>query len=130
MNKTTNKLIAAGFLGGAIGGAVVDLIYITFVGPSGLFTLMGITERFSVFLSHVILGGILGMFFGLLVKRFASFNIYLMGLIFGLLCLGIIGGIPSSALGLVDPKATLFGFIVWLLFGLILAKTIKIFSKN
>ena len=116
------KTLFAG-VGGAVGGAVVDLIYISFAGPSGLFTLLGITQRADVFLAHVVLGAILGVLFALISKK-VYLNIWLLGFIYSMLVMGLIGGIPSFILGLVNSAATIFGFIVWTLYGLILSGAI------
>lgn len=122
------KDIFSGILGGAIGGAAVDLIFITFIGPSSLFFLMGITGRINVFLAHVVLGGILGVLFVLTLAKWR--HIWLAGILWGLLCLGIVGGIPSFFVNAVNAKTTIAAFAVWLLFGTILAATIKFFKKN
>ncbi|MDD2696958.1 MAG: hypothetical protein PHE52_02265 [Candidatus Pacebacteria bacterium] len=121
-----SKNILKGFLGGVSGGMVVDLIYITFAGPSGLFTLLGITERSEVFWSHAFLGGILGILFAMILNKLPNFNIWLAGIFYGLACLALIGAIPSFIVKLtITPLTIIFGFIVWILFGLILAATLK-----
>lgn len=122
-----SKDIFSGFLGGAIGGAAVDLIFITFVGPSSLFTLMGITGRIDVFFSHVVLGGALGVLFVLTLAKWR--HIWLAGILWGLICLSIVGGIPSFFVNAVNIKTTIAAFAVWLLFGAILAATVKFFKK-
>jgi len=125
-----SKKILYGFLGGVIGGMVVDLIYINLAGPSGLFTLLGITERSAVFWSHAVLGGILGMLFVMILKRLPDFNVWLAGIFYGLACLVFIGAIPSFIVKLIiTPQTIVFGFIVWILFGLILAATLKFFNR-
>jgi len=123
------KDILSGFLGGVVGGAVVDLIFINLAGPSALFTLLGITERVSVFWSHLLLGAISGTLFVLIVGLLPKVNLWLAGLTWGLVCLGIIGGIPSYFAGLISPKTTAFGFFVWILYGLILVIALKFFRK-
>jgi len=125
-----SKKILYGFLGGVIGGMVVDLIYINLAGPSGLFTILGITERSAVFWSHAVLGGILGMLFVMILKRLPDFNVWLAGIFYGLACLVFIGAIPSFIVKLIiTPQTIVFGFIVWILFGLILAATLKFFNR-
>ncbi len=125
-----SKKILYGFLGGVIGGMVVDLIYINLAGPSGLFTILGITERSAVFWSHAVLGGILGMLFVMILKRLPDFNVWLTGIFYGLACLVFIGAIPSFIVKLIiTPQTIVFGFIVWILFGLILAATLKFFNR-
>jgi len=127
------KNILNGFLAGAVGGMAVDLIFITFIGPSALFTIIGITERFNVFIAHAVLCGILGVLFVIIVKRFSRFNIWLAGVLWGLICLALIGGVPSfiaSSIIPVTTTATIFAFVVWILYGLILAAAIKFSGKK
>ena len=125
------KTITGGFLGGVLGGAAVDLIFIDRAGPSGLFTLMGITDRLSVFLGHVILGAIMGIVFVFLLKLFPKINIWLSGILWGLILLLVIGAIPSFfAGGIINAKTTFFGFLVWIIYGFILSATVKFFGKN
>ena len=125
-----SKKIIYGFMGGVIGGMVVDLIYINLAGPSGLFTLLGITERSAVFWSHAVLGGILGILFVMILKRLPDFNLWLIGIFYGVACLVLIGAIPSFIVKLtITPQTIVFGFIVWILFGLILAATLKFFNR-
>ena len=121
-----SKKIIYGFMGGVIGGMVVDLIYINLAGPSGLFTLLGITERSAVFWSHAVLGGILGILFVMILKRLPDFNLWLIGIFYGVACLVLIGAIPSFIAKLaIAPLNVVFAFIVWILFGLILAGALK-----
>ena len=129
MIKVNN--ILGGFIGGAIGGMAVDLIYISLAGPSGLFTLIGITERCAVFGSHVVLGGFLGILFSLILKKLPNFNIWLAGILWGLACLLFIGGIPSFIAKLPISSITIFfGLLVWILYGLILAAIRKLLDKK
>lgn len=120
MSKSKN--ILSGFLAGVLGGMMVDLIYIELAGPSALFTLFSITNRLAVFWSHAFLGGILGVVFVLLLPLAPRLNVGLAGLIYGLLCLALIGGIPSIIARFPLTSLTVsLGFLVWLIFGLILA---------
>ena len=117
-----------GFLGGAIGGAAVDLIFLTFAGPSALLTLiLGIEDRLSILAAHVVLGGILGMLFVLILRALKKRPSWKHGILWGLVCLAIIGGIPSLFVQDVTAIATIFGFIVWIIYGLILVGTIRFF---
>ncbi|OIO46712.1 MAG: hypothetical protein AUJ31_01115 [Parcubacteria group bacterium CG1_02_39_15] len=117
-----------GFLGGLIGGAVVDLVYIGLAGPSAFFSFVGITERCDIFLFHTVLGGILGILFVTFLRRLPLLNIWLAGIIWGLICLVVIGGVPAFLTKTITLTTTISGFTVWLIFGFILAATIK-FSK-
>lgn len=121
-----SKKVLGGFLGGIFGGIAVDLIYISFAGPSGLFTLLGITERSDVFWSHAVLGGILGIIFAILLNQFSCSNIRLAGLLWGFVCLLFIGGIPTI---LADFTRTfsmaVFAILVWAIYGLILSAALK-----
>lgn len=121
------KNIIVGFLAGVFGGIVVDLIFITFAGPSALFSLIGITERASVFLAHAVLGGVMGIIFIFFVKRFPSTNVWLAGESWALICMMAVGGIPAAFYypGIPSLKITLFGFLVWFLYGFILAAAVK-----
>lgn len=130
MTRINFKTLLSGIMGGMLGGAIIDFIFITFVGPSGFFILLGITGRSEIFLGHIILGGILGIILGFIAEKFVAFNIYWAGIIFGLICLGLIGGIPSLIVGIITIKTTFFGLAVWLLYGLILAKTTKSFNSK
>ncbi|MFH1180940.1 MAG: hypothetical protein V1705_00845 [bacterium] len=124
------KYIFSGLTAGVLGGMIIDLIFINLAGPSALFTIIGITERINVFISHAVLGGILGIIFTVLVRKLPRLNIWLAGILWGLVCLGVIGGIPSFFVKLVNPLTALFGFIVWLIYGLILAAAMKFFSQK
>ncbi len=122
-----SKNILKGFLGGAIGGAVIDLIFITFIGPSALFSLMGITGRISVFFSHVILGGILGILFVSILRKLPKINVWLAGILWGIFCMATVGGIPAIFYYSSGPSfvAVISSFGVWILYGLVLAAVIK-----
>jgi hypothetical protein len=126
--KLRNILI--GFLAGALGGAVVDLIYISFAGPSALFSsIIGLTERYQVFLGHLFLGGIFGILFLVVFKKISQFglNIWLFGIFWGLFCMGLLGGIPSFFVHyLISAKVFFFSLTVWLIYGLILAAAAKL----
>ncbi len=124
--------ILSGFLGGVVGGAAVDLIFITYVGPSALFSLIGITNRCDVFLGHVLLGGILGIIFVFILERLPKYNIWLLGVLWGYFCMLIVGGIPGIFYYCNAPS---FGIIisalgVWTLYGLILATAVFIPSRR
>ncbi len=118
------------FCGGLVGGAVVDIIYIGLAGPSAFFSVVGITERYDVFLSHVVLGGILGILFLMFLKRLPSLNVWAAGIIWALICLVTIGGIPAFLTKTITPITTISGILVWLLFGFILSATTKFLGKN
>lgn len=122
-----SKQLIKGILGGMVGGAVIDLIFITFIGPSALFSLIGITDRFFVFCAHVILGGILGIIFTVLTEKFYYSNILKAGLIYGLLCMEFVGGIPAIFYysDMLQIKIIISGFIVWTIFGGILSLFLK-----
>ncbi|MDO8663363.1 MAG: hypothetical protein Q7K28_00785 [Candidatus Wildermuthbacteria bacterium] len=126
------KDIFGGFIGGAIGGMAVDLIFITFIGPSALFTLFSITGRYAVFFSHVILGGIMGVLFIIIARKFVKFNFVLAGLLWGYVCLIFLGAIPSlfTKYIVVTPIVTFFSFLVWSLYGVILAVVIKAIDRR
>jgi len=121
-----SKNILKGFLGGAVGGAVIDLIFITFIGPSAMFSLMGITGRINVFFSHVILGGILGILFVSILKKLPKINVWLAGILWGIFCMAIVGGIPAIFYYSGGPSfiTVISAFGVWTLYGLILAAVI------
>jgi len=71
--------------------------------------------------------------FVIIVKRFSRFNIWLAGVLWGLICLALIGGVPSfiaSSIIPVTTTATIFAFVVWILYGLILAAAIKFSGKK
>jgi hypothetical protein len=125
-----SKDILIGFLAGALGGAVVDLIYITFAGPSALFSsIIGMTERYQIFFGHLFLGGIFGVLFLAVLKKLSQFglNIWLFGIFWGLFCMGLLGGIPSFfAHYLISAKIFFFSLTVWLFYGLILAASAKL----
>lgn len=125
-----NSAIFKGGLGGLIGGAVVDLVFINLAGPSAFFSLLGITDRLAVFFSHLVLGAVLGVLFVLISRKLSGFNIWFLGVLWGLVCLGAIGGVPSYITGSITPATTIFGFLVWLLFALILVSTIKLLDKK
>lgn len=114
------------------GGAAVDLIFISFVGPSALFSLMGIFGRMNVFFSHAVLGGILGVLFVLLLRKLPRINVWLAGISYGYLCMAVLGGIPAIFYYSDGPDliTTASSFGVWTLFGLILAVTGKNLSKK
>jgi uncharacterized membrane protein YagU involved in acid resistance len=124
------KNILGGLLGGVIGGAVVDLIFINFAGPSALFSLIGIIDRVEVFGAHIVLGGILGIIFVLILNLFSKINIWLAGELWGLLCMATIGGIPAQFYYPSFPsfKIIVFGILVWSLFGFIIVVTLKLFK--
>lgn len=125
------KIICGGFLSGVLGGMAVDLIYIELAGPSALFTLIGITNRLAVFWSHALLGGILGLIFLVILGRLPHLNIWLAGISYGLACLTLIGGVPSTIARFPMTLTTItFGFLVWIIFGLILAATTQNFRKQ
>lgn len=133
MNMVQRKDILIGFLGGVVGGAAVDLIYVTFAGPSFLLSsIIGLTERYQVFLGHLFLGGIFGVLFAVILNKVARFNlnIWICGIVWGLICMGVLGGIPSL---FIRPPITsamfLFSLTVWLLYGLILATATKLFKR-
>ena len=125
-----NNDILKGFLGGFIGGAVVDLVFISLAGPSAFFSLLGITGRLAVFFSHLALGAVLGVLFVLISRKLSKFNIWFLGILWGLVCLGIIGGIPACLTNSITSTTTIFGFVVWLLFALILVSTIKLLDRK
>ncbi|MFH0878044.1 MAG: hypothetical protein V1863_07490 [Candidatus Omnitrophota bacterium] len=124
------KNISGGLLAGMLGGMFIDLVYIEFAGPSALFALIGLTDRLVIFWSHAILGGILGIIFSLIVKRWPRPNIWLAGVFYGIACLGFLGAIPSLiAHFAMTPQAIMFGFFVWIVFGLILAEATQNFKR-
>ncbi len=126
------KDILIGLSGGAVGGAVVDLIFISFVGPSFLLSLiLGLTERYQVFLGHLFLGGIFGILFILVLNKLARFNlnVWVCGILWGLVSMGVLGGIPSLFVQYpISVTMTLFSFMVWLIYGSTLAAAVKFFK--
>jgi len=122
-----SKDILAGLLGGIVGGMAVDLIFIGLAGPSAIFSIIGITERSDVFLSHAVLGGILGILFAMILRKLPRLNIWFAGVFFGLLCLLFVGAIPSFlAHYAFSATVVIFGFVVWIIFGFTLVAAIKI----
>ena len=112
---------------GAVGGGLIDLIYITLAGPSAIFNLiLGITNRYMLFGAHVVLGGAMGMLFLVLLHSLKLKPSWFAGIFWGLLCLGIIGGIPALITNTITPITTFFGFFVWILYGLILVAGMKV----
>lgn len=124
------KDILIGFLSGILGGAIVDLIYINFAGPSVLLSfIIGLTERYQVFLGHLFLGGIFGILFVIIAKKLSKFhlNIWIFGIFWGLLSMGLLGGIPSLFVHYpISMTMIFFSLTVWLLYGLILATATKL----
>ncbi|MDO8424884.1 MAG: hypothetical protein Q7S70_03015 [bacterium] len=125
------KNISGGLLAGILGGMFIDLVYIEFAGPSALFTLIGLTDRLAIFWSHAALGGILGMIFSLIIMRWSRPNVWLMGVSYGLACLGFLGAVPSLVAHFpMTPQTAMFGFFVWIVFGLILAEATQNFKRQ
>lgn len=126
------KDILIGLSGGAIGGAVVDLIFISFVGPSFLLSfILGLTERYQIILGHMLLGGIFGILFILVLNKLARFNlsVWVYGIFWGLFCMAVLGGIPSLFVQYpINSTMVLFSLTVWLLYGSTLAAAVKIFK--
>ncbi|MDO8554991.1 MAG: hypothetical protein Q7R75_00270 [bacterium] len=127
------KDVLIGFLGGVAGGALVDLIYITFAGPSFLLSsIVGLSERYQVFFGHLFLGGIFGILFVVILNKLSrfNFNIWSCGVVWGLICMGVLGGIPSLFVrSPVTAAMFFFSLTVWLLYGLTLAAAIKLFKQ-
>jgi len=128
----SRKDILIGFSGGAVGGAVVDLIFISFAGPSFLLSfILGLTERYQIILGHMFLGAIFGILFIVILNKLARFNlnIWICGIFWGLFCMGVLGGIPSLFVQYpISATMVLFSLTVWLLYGSILAAAVKVFK--
>ncbi len=123
------KEILAGFFGGILGGIVVDLVYINFAGPSGLFTLLSITGRQTIFWGHAILGGILGILFVVLFRKLKVRKL-LAAIGWGIVSLIFIGAIPTIVAGIpITQSSTLWGVFVWILYGLILGFFVDIVHR-
>ncbi|MDD5144841.1 MAG: hypothetical protein PHW72_01835 [Candidatus Pacebacteria bacterium] len=120
------------FAGGLIGGALVDFIFITFVGPSALFSLIGITERWAVFSAHCLLGSLLGVIFIIFFyKLLEKVNIWVKGFLWGMVCMILFGGIPAFFYYpfFPGPIIILSGFLVWSILGLMIVLGIKASKK-
>jgi hypothetical protein len=130
INSMRIRDILVGLFAGALGGAVVDLIYISFAGPSALFSsIIGLTQRYQVFLGHLFLGGIFGILFMIILEKLVRFNlnVWIFGIFWGLFCMGLLGGMPSLFTHyLISAKIVVFSLMVWFLYGLILAASAKL----